>query len=1376
MIKKGALLILLLFFIVTGVNAAKDGLDNKTLEKVKSGTVFIEAGGCSGSGFLIQKNKDYGYIATNAHVVGENTYLDVSFYSGTNKEISLRGEVILKDENTDLAVIEVKKANLPEPLKILSSNKNLKLTTKVYIVGFPLGIYLANTPAGNPTVTIANGIISNTEKDKSGYLKRIIINGDMNPGNSGGPIVDKEGNVNGITVESTAAQQMGKAIPSEQLCDFLKVALVGCELSVPIWKNKKFEIEAKYILRKEFADIREVKFIILPKENCPASFKSLGSAYNFAPLASDKNVYTSLAKTKDGFSGLTYLNAPEPKDTICMYQYMIITGKGEVFYSYPQEYYIIPRKAITPGKAVGLPEKSYGYDIYKFDIPQPWSLKTAMSPDGSYLYILVTGHDPCLRKIRIKDFMVEKVKVPEKVEYHSIAVSDAGLLAAYQKSTADGYGYKNVLSIIDENTLEITTSIQTQHNIDLVVPVPGRKMAFALDRSELSLVDLAAGKVLRKFAAGKDLKISRIQDAAMSPDGLYFYCSVQTISSNEQHTINKYKLSSNNLEFVASTPAFEYNSRDVEPLSISSDGEYVAARFGNVSIYKTSNMNEVAATISVPKNYESGILFDPQHKLIYEGSMICGMDGSFIKKILPDARTIAKALSPDGRYLFFTKTGSDFYFIDLKSGNQSIAAAPKEKKESSGGWLGNNTQKKSFAKNTITRNGTTITVLDIPVGNELKSICWSKGGESFYTAYEDGRISKISFDKLTEEKSVKLGIKIWDMHLAKSGLVVSCPGEQSFLLLDENDLTLKTRISALGNWNNASAATLDKVFSLRDRKFLSIYDLTGKQKVITIDKYYPVDDKGQRTGPECPLFFENIFCDTEGRYLFAVTSSSLVKFKIKDSGLELAESVNNRGRLWNAMGSSGFISLFSEKYSSEPDNCKTFRDCNLSLPVFKSDIVPFAVDDRHNLYYAPVAQQLNAYDLDGNIAKQGLLPVSSTVRSIMLHPGNGQLLVKTDAQMLKIDLQDTKGGKAFPEIAETVWKPENIFVKELDLKGAAVSIYKLGQDSGNTVDLGQKYVLPANDGKGFYVYNMNSKMIRHISEDGRIGVSAIVPNMQEHGTPKLMSCGKYLLFVSRNIYVFDAKTLALKNEISHKNDWDFRCASSPAIELIVYASSNSISIIDPASGKDVFKKTITKILPKSQYPGTQAVKYQVNGFNKLKISKNGKWLAATSGCFTGIYEFRKTALVPKFYFNGEDIIDIFDDFAVFLKNDRSVVEKTEQILNIYSLKRPGKEVYSIKLPPLPRHCLGLQICDIDPVKKVIRIGYSPIPIQEYIISTCDFKAKEIGKVIFPDVNPDMGSLQIDGNTGIMTYRIPNDPLGTVAGIIRFTTQNTSKER
>ncbi|MCX5592179.1 DegQ family serine endoprotease [Alcaligenes endophyticus] len=132
-----------------------------------------------GSGFIIS---DDGYILTNNHVVANANGIFVTLTDG--KEYPAK--IIGTDERTDVALIKIEAKNLPA-LKIGDSN-TLKKGQWVLAIGSPFGL----------ESTVTSGIVSAINRDTGDYLPFIQTDVAVNPGNSGGPLINLSGEVVGV--------------------------------------------------------------------------------------------------------------------------------------------------------------------------------------------------------------------------------------------------------------------------------------------------------------------------------------------------------------------------------------------------------------------------------------------------------------------------------------------------------------------------------------------------------------------------------------------------------------------------------------------------------------------------------------------------------------------------------------------------------------------------------------------------------------------------------------------------------------------------------------------------------------------------------------------------------------------------------------------------------------------------------------------------------------------------------------------------------------------------------------------------------------------------------------------------------------------------
>ena len=181
------------------------------ISKIKNAgsTIFLKDGASQlglGTGVIVSEN---GYILSNEHVTGSkysNCY--VTLENGRN----YTANVVWSDSSLDLSICKISVKNLP--YANLGDSSNVHVGEQVYAIGNPIGYEFQRT--------VTSGIISATdrtvridENDQSVYMEDLIqTDATINHGNSGGPLINLDGNVIGITsVKITSAEGIGFAVP-----------------------------------------------------------------------------------------------------------------------------------------------------------------------------------------------------------------------------------------------------------------------------------------------------------------------------------------------------------------------------------------------------------------------------------------------------------------------------------------------------------------------------------------------------------------------------------------------------------------------------------------------------------------------------------------------------------------------------------------------------------------------------------------------------------------------------------------------------------------------------------------------------------------------------------------------------------------------------------------------------------------------------------------------------------------------------------------------------------------------------------------------------------------------------------------------------------
>lgn len=176
--------------VINAVDRAKSAVVKIDTWKESKGNL-IPSG--SGSGFLFSSD---GFLFTNSHVVHGGKKFRITAYDGNSTEAILIGE----DPDTDLAVLKTFTDGVGN--LIFGDSSDLKIGQLVIAIGNPHGYQHS----------VTHGIISamgRTLRTQSGRLIDHIIQTDaaLNPGNSGGPLIDSNGNVVGVNTATIMGAQ-----------------------------------------------------------------------------------------------------------------------------------------------------------------------------------------------------------------------------------------------------------------------------------------------------------------------------------------------------------------------------------------------------------------------------------------------------------------------------------------------------------------------------------------------------------------------------------------------------------------------------------------------------------------------------------------------------------------------------------------------------------------------------------------------------------------------------------------------------------------------------------------------------------------------------------------------------------------------------------------------------------------------------------------------------------------------------------------------------------------------------------------------------------------------------------------------------------------
>lgn len=199
-------------------NLSIKDIAKKILPTVVSISVTGATGSGTGSGSIIQSDSTKSFIVTNNHVIDDAVAggkITVEFQDGSEVTATIKG----RDIAYDLAVLQISNGNLPT-IEIGDSSKVVIGDLSVAI-GSPLGL----------SGTVTSGIVSALNRpviagstDRASYIDAIQTDAAVNPGNSGGPLVNGQGKIIGVnsaiastgTASTSGNIGLGFAIPINQ--------------------------------------------------------------------------------------------------------------------------------------------------------------------------------------------------------------------------------------------------------------------------------------------------------------------------------------------------------------------------------------------------------------------------------------------------------------------------------------------------------------------------------------------------------------------------------------------------------------------------------------------------------------------------------------------------------------------------------------------------------------------------------------------------------------------------------------------------------------------------------------------------------------------------------------------------------------------------------------------------------------------------------------------------------------------------------------------------------------------------------------------------------------------------------------------------------
>ena len=185
---------------ISSIKAKTSADFSGVIEDVVGSVVSIRTDVAQGTGFIISED---GFVVTNAHVLAGAKSANAITSEQTSESLSLIGYNV----NLDLALLKID--GKYEYLRF-DDSEDIRVGEKVIAIGNPLGL----------SFSVSEGIVSAVDrKGENGVKGYIQTDAALNPGNSGGPLINTDGKVIGINNFKIAGDNIGFALESDFIVD-----------------------------------------------------------------------------------------------------------------------------------------------------------------------------------------------------------------------------------------------------------------------------------------------------------------------------------------------------------------------------------------------------------------------------------------------------------------------------------------------------------------------------------------------------------------------------------------------------------------------------------------------------------------------------------------------------------------------------------------------------------------------------------------------------------------------------------------------------------------------------------------------------------------------------------------------------------------------------------------------------------------------------------------------------------------------------------------------------------------------------------------------------------------------------------------------------
>lgn len=260
------------------VSVTENDTIKSAVSKIYDATILVESYNNrnnkigTGTGFIYKKDDNYGYIITNNHVIEGADNIKIL----DNYGVRVDGTILGSDIYSDIAVIRINKDAVLQVAEIGSSDST-EIGDTLFTVGSPLGDeYVGTVTKG--ILSGKNRLVSVTLSNGDYLIEAIQTDAAVNPGNSGGPLVNINGQVigvNSLKLVEDEVEGMGFAIPIETVMSIIDKLEANEKISRPYLGVQLIDVANTYQLYYNRITLdEEVKFgtvLAYLEDNKPAS-------------------------------------------------------------------------------------------------------------------------------------------------------------------------------------------------------------------------------------------------------------------------------------------------------------------------------------------------------------------------------------------------------------------------------------------------------------------------------------------------------------------------------------------------------------------------------------------------------------------------------------------------------------------------------------------------------------------------------------------------------------------------------------------------------------------------------------------------------------------------------------------------------------------------------------------------------------------------------------------------------------------------------------------------------------------------------------------------------------------------------------------------